>query len=61
MNKKRHEVVYHMLLTRGPLRLTGSDALQFSDECWAEGIRLSPSPFVHYQLVMNIIRSVQNR
>ena len=50
-----------MLLTRGPLRLTGSDALQFSDECWAEGIRLSPSPFVRYQLVMNIIRRVQNR
>ncbi|WP_369834960.1 hypothetical protein [Cronobacter sakazakii] len=61
MNKRHHEVVSRMLLTRELSQFTGSEALEFSDECWAEGIRLAPSPFVHYQMVMDIIRRVQNR
>ncbi|HAU5462143.1 hypothetical protein CDU01_10940 [Cronobacter sakazakii] len=61
MNKRHHEVVSRMLLTREPSQLTGSEALEFSDECWSEGIRLAPSPFVHYQMVMDIIRRMQSR
>ncbi len=61
MNHKYHEIESRVLLMREPSQLTGSEKLQFSDECWAEELRLSSVPSVHYQMVMAIIRRVQNR
>jgi hypothetical protein len=32
------------------------DALKFSDECWAEGLRLAASQANYYQLIMDVVR-----
>ncbi|ELY5787849.1 hypothetical protein FZI24_16365 [Cronobacter sakazakii] len=61
MNHNYHEVESRVLLMREPSQLTGSEKLQFSDECWAEELRLSSIPSVHYQMVMAIIQRAQNR
>ncbi|EOV9576611.1 hypothetical protein ACN5LO_004018 [Cronobacter sakazakii] len=61
MNHNYHEVESRVLLMREPSQLTGSEKLQFSDECWAEEVRLSSIPSVHYQMVMAIIQRAQNR
>ena len=56
MKRTRHEVVARWLASRAPEQRTGNEALIFSDECWAGGLRLAASPVVHYELVMAAIR-----
>lgn len=56
MNQKRQAVYTRWLDTRQPAQRTGNEALEFSDECWAGGLRLSASPSIHYELVMAAIR-----
>lgn len=56
MNQKRQTVQTRWLDTRQPAQRTGNEALKFSDECWAGGLRLAVSPSVHYELVMAAIR-----
>lgn len=56
MNRKRREVESRWLISRQPPQRTGNEALKFSDECWAGGLRLSASQSVHYDLVMASIR-----
>ncbi|MDF7662860.1 hypothetical protein PUG81_28260 [Erwiniaceae bacterium L1_54_6] len=55
MNQKRQAVQGRWLDTRQPAQRTGNEALIFSDECWAGGLRLAASPVVHYELVMAAI------
>lgn len=56
MNRTRNEVQSRWLASREPSLRTGDEAMKFSDECWAGGLRLATSPSVHYELVMASIR-----
>lgn len=56
MNRKRREVESRWLTGRQPSQRTGEEALKFSDECWAGGLRLATNQSVHYDLVMASIR-----
>ena len=56
MNRTRNEVQSRWLASRESSQRTGDEALKFSDECWAGGLRLATSPLVHYELVMASIR-----
>lgn len=44
------------LTSRAPERRTGEEALKLSDECWAEGLRLTPNQTNLYQHIMNVVR-----
>lgn len=56
MNQIRQAVQNRWLDSRQPAQRNGNEALKFSDECWAGGLRLAASPSVHYELVMAAIR-----
>lgn len=56
MKRTRQEVGVRWLGSRSPEQRTGEEALKFADECWAEGLRLSASQAIHYQLIMDVIR-----
>ena len=52
-----HSQVYARWADLSTVQRTGSGAIKSSDELWLEGLRLSKNQSLHYQLVMNIIRS----
>jgi hypothetical protein len=56
MKRTRQEVGARWLASRTPERRTGEEALKFSDECWAEGLRLAASQANHYQHIMDMVR-----
>ncbi|WP_131076982.1 hypothetical protein [Klebsiella quasipneumoniae] len=56
MDSKRQTLQTRWLDSRQPAQRTGNEALKFSDECWAGGLRLAASRGVHYELVMAAIR-----
>lgn len=56
MDRKRQAVQTCWLGSRQPARRTGNKALKFSDESWADGLRLAGRPGVHYELVTAPIR-----
>lgn len=56
MKRLHREVEALWLDTRKPSQRTGAEGVKFADECWAQGLRLAASPFVHYELVMAAIR-----
>lgn len=49
--------VYGQWITRRPERRKLADTEGFVDEMWNEGSKLGPSPSLHYQHVMEVIRS----
>lgn len=61
MKRTRQEVEARWLTSRTPERRTGEEAVKFSDECWAEGLRLAASQLNHYQHIMNVVRWSMNR
>lgn len=56
MKKTRQDVRARWLASRVPEQRTGEEALKFSDECWAEGLRLAASRANHYQHIMDVVR-----
>ncbi len=56
MKRTRQDIEARWLGSRAPEQRAGEEALKFSDECWAEGLRLAASQANHYQLIMNMIR-----
>ena len=56
MDIKRQTVQVRWLESRLPSQRTGREALVFSNECWASGLRLAANQRVHDQLVMQEIR-----
>lgn len=54
--RTRQEVEARWLDSRESERRTGNEALQFSDECWTEGLRLAASQANHYQRIMDVAR-----
>lgn len=56
MKRTRQDIGARWLVSRAPEQRTGEEAVKFSDECWAEGRRLTASQANHYQLIMNMIR-----
>ncbi len=56
MKRTRQDVGALWLASRAPEQRTGNEALKFSDECWAEGLRLASSQANHYQHIMDVVR-----
>ncbi|MFK3711619.1 hypothetical protein [Leclercia adecarboxylata] len=56
MKRKRQDVGARWLASRVPEKRTGEEALKFSDECWADGLRLAVSQPNHYQHIMDVVR-----
>lgn len=55
MKKTRQNVGARWLASRVPEQRTVEEALKFSDECWAEGLRLAASRANHYQHIMDVV------
>lgn len=56
MKRTHQDVGARWLANHAPEQRTGEEAQKFSDECWAEGLRLAASQENHYQYIMNLIR-----
>ncbi|WOJ30914.1 hypothetical protein R1917_00490 [Citrobacter koseri] len=56
MKRTRQQVGARWPGSRAPELRTGEEALKFSDECWAEKLRLATSQANHCQLIMSMIR-----
>jgi len=56
MKRSIQDVEARWLAGREPEQRTGNEALKFSDECWAEGMRLAASQANHYQCIMDMVR-----
>ncbi|MDJ0042583.1 MULTISPECIES: hypothetical protein [Pantoea] len=56
MKRSIQDVEARWLAGRKPEQRTGNEALKFSDECWAEGMRLAASQANHYQCIMDVVR-----
>ncbi|HHG0625762.1 TPA: hypothetical protein ACPUGO_005082 [Klebsiella pneumoniae] len=56
MKRTRQEVGAIWLGSRAREQRTGEEALKFSDECWAEGLRLAVSRANPYQHIMDVPR-----
>lgn len=57
MKRTRQDVGARWLASHAPEQRTGEEAQKFSDECWAEGLRLAASQANHYQHIMEVVRS----
>lgn len=56
MNRLDRETEALWFNTRKPSQRTDAEGEKFSDECWAQGLRLAASQQNHYQLIMNMVR-----
>lgn len=57
MMKREKDNVPGLSLNSGaPAQSTPGEALNFSNECWAEGLRLAKTSHDHYQHVMDTVR-----
>lgn len=54
--KRNKDRVYSKWVTKPETERTAQHREVFVDELWGSGLRLSKSPNIHYQMVMDIIR-----
>lgn len=56
MKREKDIVLGLRLNSRAPAQRIPGEALNFSNECWADGLRLAKTSHNHYQHVMDAVR-----